>query len=185
MVEHIASATIDDLWALPSDVHAELIRGEIVEMAPTGTPHGNLSASIHLVIGPFIKANKLGKSYIAETGFILFDNPPTVRVPDVAFVRQDRLNLDTGTFFPGPPDLAVEVVSPSDRADDINGKINQYLEAGTLEVWVVYPSDRSMMIFTPDETRRLTGADQLDRSAALPGLSVQVSALLDYYGEEQ
>lgn len=100
------------LLKLPhSHLRYELIGGELKEMAPAGHEHGNLAHEIALSLGVHVKANKLGRVYAAETGFKLTSNPDTVRAPEVAFVSAARLeNVESSGYFPGPPDLAVEII---------------------------------------------------------------------------
>src|SRR5262249_49692616 len=102
----------------------------------------------------------------------------TVRSPDAAFVRRDRLPGFTDRFVPLAPDLAVEVLSPSDRIADAMGKITMYLQAGVRLVWLVDPSARTVTIFRPDAALKLVGAGEtLDGGDVLPGFSVPVAEL--------
>ena len=156
----------------------ELVQGEVVRMSPAGGLHGNIAWRIARRIGPVIDENRLGEIFIAEAGFILFRDPDTVRAPDLAFVRSERLpkgGLPEG-FFPGPPDLAVEVVSPGDRWSEIEEKVEDYLNAGTLEVWVVEPRKRLVQLCRGQERRVLRGEEALS-SPLLPGFSLSIAAL--------
>src|SRR5690242_15530659 len=124
--------TIDDLWEISqgedSDIrHFELDEGELIEVSPTSDIHGLIAVWLAHLILTFVKAHGLGKVFAAETGFIISTNPETgrntVRAPDVSFVAKARLVPLTGKFYPIAPDLAVEVVSPTDRAVQIRRKV--------------------------------------------------------------
>jgi Uma2 family endonuclease len=113
----IQPTTANDLLQMPDDgFRYELVRGELTKMSPAGNKHGRFAANITGSLVPHVKANKLGAVYAAETGFWLASEPDTVRAPDVAFVSQKRLDEvgDVDGFWPGAPDLVVEVISPSD-----------------------------------------------------------------------
>ena len=126
--------TIEELEKMPqTDARVELVEGEIIKMPPAGHEHGEIAGNIFAAMHAFIRKNKLGKVYAAETGFILHRNPDTVRAPDAAFVTAERAKETEGNegFFPGPPDLAVEVISPNDSDEDVEAKVLDYLRAGT------------------------------------------------------
>ncbi len=183
--------TVDDLWELSQhqddDDEAkryELDEGELIIMAPAGDKHGLLAAEALLLIGPFVKEHKLGKVTAAETGFVLWTNPKTgrsvVRAPDVGFISTARLVPQTGKFFPIPPDLAVEVVSPNDTATQIRRKANQYLKAGTRMVIVVYPDDQLVDVYQPSQPIRTYGIDDtLDGGDVLPGFQLSIRELFE------
>ncbi|QDT39630.1 hypothetical protein Pan189_40390 [Stratiformator vulcanicus] len=113
-----------------------------------------------------------------DTGFILERGPDTVRGPDVAFVRKSRLEsgVSLQTYFDFPPDLAVEVLSPSDRWSAVTDKVDQYLDAGTALVWVVDPEKCRVYVFRADDAFRTLGAgDSVESEEVLPGFSCRVS----------
>lgn len=121
----------------------------------------------------------LGQVVTAETGFVLSDEPPTVRAPDVAFVSQGRLSFDHDRFAPLAPDLAVEIVSPSNTVSEVQSKVVDYLDAGTQLVWVVEPRSRGITVYhSGKEIRLLTEGDEIEGGAVLPGFRVRVSELL-------
>ena len=126
----------------------------------------------------FVRRHGLGKVYNADTGFVLFEEPPTVRAPDVAFVSRSRLPSpeESVSFGRLAPDLAVEVLSPSNTATAILDKVEDYLEAGTRLVWVVEPHRRSVTVYrSRNEIRLLGQGDELDGYDVLPGFSLQIS----------
>src|SRR3972149_1026687 len=98
----------------------ELLRGELVMMSPSGFEHGRLVTSVSTPLDIFVSGKGLGVVLGAETGFRIARDPDTVRAPDVAFVRSDRVPAaPLSGFFPGAPDLAVEILSPDDRASEV------------------------------------------------------------------
>ena len=135
--------TAEQLADAPDLGRCELVRGELIMMSPAGSEHGGIIAEFTAILRDFVKDHKSGKVFGAETGFIIGRDPDTVRSPDVSFVEKARLppKLPRG-FFPGPPDLAVEVLSPSDRAGEVQAKVQDWLAAGCLAVWVVDPENR-------------------------------------------
>jgi len=102
-----------------------------------------------------------------------------VRAPDTGFVRKDRLPARlTGKYFPGAPDLAVEVVSPNDRADEVQDKVQDWLSHGTQLVWVVEPRTRTVIVYRPDGTANVLQADgTLDGEDVLPGFRFPLQRL--------
>jgi Uma2 family endonuclease len=172
--------TADLLFELDLDGHHDLIRGELVSMAPAGARHGRIAAFVAYVLLRHLETNPVGMAYGAETGFILVRNPDTVLAPDAAFVRADRLPPDDEQdgFLPLAPDLAVEVLSPSERAGHLNAKVSEYLTAGVRLLWVIDPARQTVTIYSPVRpAHTLTVADTLDGGDVLPGFSLPVSEL--------
>ncbi len=169
--------TAEDLWELSrGGVRLELIEGELVEMSPAGDTHTELVSWLNYLIFEHVHKNGLGAVSSADGGYTLPIEPPTVLAPDVGFISQARRTPRTGKFYTVAPDLAVEVVSPTDAAREIRKKVNLYLKAGTRLVWVLYPDDRLIDVYTPEE-RPLTlqGQDVLDGGAVLPGFAMTVA----------
>ncbi len=127
----------------------------------------------------FVEPRKLGWVFGAEGGFQIGRDPDTVRAPDVAFVSAARMpaTIPAG-FFPGPPDLAVEVLSPHDRASEVLAKVSDWLEAGCPLVWVVDPENRSVTVYGQQkETHILHLPDVLNGGDVLPGLQVELAKI--------
>ncbi|HEV8061926.1 MAG TPA: Uma2 family endonuclease [Gemmataceae bacterium] len=127
------TVTADGLLQMPNDgLRRELIAGELREMTPSGFEHGCVTMNFSVPLGSFVKENDLGVVSAAETGFLLATNPDTVRAPDVAFVARERLEpvRKLAGFFPGAPDLAVEVISPGDTYSEVEDKVQAWLHAG-------------------------------------------------------
>lgn len=170
--------TAEDLWRLPDDGQRhELVYGELRTMAPSGGEHGRVTSNVHDSLSPYVRARRLGRAFAAETGFLLAQGPDLVRAPDVAFVRRERVEAAGRVrgYWPGAPDLAVEVVSPNDRPGDIDEKVRTWLAHGTAMVAVVYPDERRVRLHEPGhQPRDLTETDSLDGGAVVPGWTVQV-----------
>jgi Uma2 family endonuclease len=118
----------------------------------------------------FVAERKLGVVG-TKWGFILFRDPDVVRAPDIVFVAAGRLGPkgDEG-FFEGPPDLAVEVVSPHDRISEIQQKIREYLAAGTRLVWLVDAQSQTVTAYRPSGDAHLYGGNhQVSGEDLLPG----------------
>jgi Uma2 family endonuclease len=165
--------TAEDFWQLPDDGHTyELVAGECVRMPPSGFLHGTVAGNFARLLGEYAAQYELGAVSVAEAGFTLRQNPDTVRAPDVAFVSKARI-LTQGKpekFWEGAPDLAVEVVSPNDRFDDVVEKVQEYLAAGARLVWVALPRSKSIMVYHPNgEIKILREGDELQGEDVLPG----------------
>ncbi len=161
---------------------AELKRGELIRMSPSGSRHGRVTARVIELLAPFVRSCRLGVMFGAETGFLVERNPDTVRGADAAFVSAARLSGDEvpAGFFPGAPDLAVEVLSPDDRASEVEEKVGEYLAAGARAVWVFNPKTRGATVHLPGgEARRLGPEDVLDGGEVLPGFSIRVGEFFD------
>lgn len=172
--------TADELLAMGTDAHFELIEGELHEVSPSGTESSMIAMLLAEKIGPFVRSRKLGIVTDAQGGYVLRRNPDTVVAPDIGVVRRERIphGHDFTTFFPGPPDFAVEVVSPSDRPAEILGKVALYLEAEVPLVWVVYPRQRAVTAHALGEPpATLREGEVLDGGDILPGFSVAVSEI--------
>jgi len=171
--------TADDLWHMANDGRKyELVRGELLTMAPAGSEHGFIGMRLGIRLGTFVEARQLGYVFNADTGFLISRDPDTVRAPDTSFVSQSRVPA-TGLpkkFFPGAPDLAVEVISPSDTLEEVEEKVADWLTAGTRLVWVVNPRRKTVTVYrTEDAAQILRATDQLDGGDVLPGFRCPVA----------
>ena len=177
----LQQVTADELFAKRKDgFRYELVKGELRKMSPAGSEHGAIIVNVTVLLGQHVKANKLGVCFGAETGFKMASDPDTVRAPDVAFVRRERV-LESGIpkkFWPGAPDLAVEVLSPGDTLDEVEEKVEDWLAAGTRAVWIVSPKRRSVTVYrSMTEVTRLSEADELDGGDVVPGFRCKVSEI--------
>ena len=169
--------TADELLAMPHNGYRyELVQGELRQMELAGRQHGRIAAQIGGCLGAFVATNGLSsffcETYAAGTGFIIDTAPDTVRAPDVSFVSRERAEAtaEERGFFPGAPDLAVEVISPNDRDSEIEEKVSDWLREGTQMVVVIDPHQRTATVYrAPDDICMLTEGDVLDGGAVVPG----------------
>ena len=178
MVAQTQLMTADQLLALPDDGYRyELVRGELRKMAPAGYHHGKLSVKVTRSLSNYVAAHNLGEVCGSETGFLIGSDPDHVRAPDLAFVRRERDDAAgfVPGYFPGPPDLAVEVISHHDRYTDVEEKVADWLAAGVQLVILVNPRNRSVTLRAPDQPPvTLTDQDNLDGGAVIPGWQMPV-----------
>ena len=176
--------TAEEFWDM-SDVSGqrfELIEGELVEVPGAGALHAMIAFALARLLEDFVRQHDLGLVMPDGLAFVLRRGPDHVRIPDLSFVAWDRVpkeGIPEG-YWEGPPTLAVEVVSPNDRADDIHDRVQDYLEAGSRQVWVLWPRRRSLSVYTLDEDTRELGPDAtLDGRDVLPGFQVRVADLFE------
>lgn len=172
--------TAEDLYQFSgSDKRYELVNGALRVSEPVGSTHGRLALRLAARLLAVVEPARLGEVY-QEVGFVLRRRPDIVRGPDVAFLRTERLPADdvAHRFIEGPPDLAVEVLSPDDRPGEVAEKVDEYLTYGTRLVWVVDPSTEHVGEHTPDGASRvLRSSDALDGGAVVPGFRWTVAEL--------
>jgi Uma2 family endonuclease len=173
--------TADELFAMPDDgFRYELVKGELIRMSPAADKHGEVTMDLAGPLHGYVKSNNLGKVYAAETGFKIESDPDTVRAPDIAFVSNDRLK-HTGTprsYRECAPDLAVEVLSPSDTVCEVEAKVAQWLEAGARLVWVLSPKMRTVTVYgSLADISMLTENDTLDGGDVVPGFQIAVAEI--------
>ena len=155
----------------------ELIKGELLTMPPPNHAHGRISANLTILLGQFVKANRLGE-ICGESGYILERGPDTVLGPDVSFVTKDRRQRPDGYYF-GPPDLAVEVLSPSDRRGKVEYKLSLWLDRGTRSVWLVNPRRRTVEVCKSTGDRKLFHETDELVDDTVPGFRVKVSEIFE------
>lgn len=173
--------TADDLWRLPSDgTRHELVKGELQTMPPSGFEHGVVGINLSTPLDQHVRGNKLGLVVGAETGFLITQNPDTVRGADIGFVSRERVRAVgvPRSYWPGSPDLAVEIVSPHDTVFQVDTKVQEWLDAGARMVWVVNPRQRTVTVYRPGENPVvLTTKDTLDGLDVVPGFQWPVASL--------
>ncbi|HVF56216.1 MAG TPA: Uma2 family endonuclease [Pyrinomonadaceae bacterium] len=150
----------------------ELVEGMIIRMSPAGIEHGMISVNIAFLLAQHVKANKLGIVLAAETGYKLAGDPDTVLAPDASFIRQQEFERIGATkkFWPGAPDLAVEVMSPDDTIRKTDEKARAWLAHGARMVWVVNPNRRTLSVYRPDaDVLVLAEDDELGGGNVVPG----------------
>lgn len=162
----------------------EVIDGEIIEMMPVGVLHSDIAGNTYDTLKPFARANKLGEVRMDSLIFVLHVDAERgirkTRIPDVSFVRRGRLpkGFDRSRPFPGAPDLAVEVVSPDEGADELLGKIRDYFAYGTDEVWVLYSEQQELHQYIRGEkASHIFTAEDTFTSVLFPGLDIKIADL--------
>lgn len=170
--------TAEELLRMPDDgFRYELVRGELRQMTPAGNVHGRVAMRIAWPLARHVEENQLGAVYAAETGFRIRRDPDTVRAPDVASVSQERLEAvgEVEGYWPGAPDLAVEVISPGDSHVEVEEKVFDWLEAGTKMVLTINPRKRSITVYRSlADITVLTEKDILDGADVAPGFRLAV-----------
>lgn len=173
--------TAEEALHFNSDRSWELVAGEIREMSLAGAEHGACGGNLLTEMAVHVRAHGLGKLYLAETGFLIARDPDTVRGPDIAFIRKERVPHPTPLgWMPTMPDLVVEVISPREEIGAVADKIGAWLDAGVPLVWAVYPRWRAVQVHRPGrEIRFLTESATLDGEDVLPGFTVQVKEIFE------
>ena len=171
--------TVEEFMRIDDDSHRHaLIKGELLTMPLPKYLHARIVANLIMILGAYVKANRLGVLY-AETGYHLERNPDTVLGPDMSFVSNERVEAGDDGYYQGPPDLAIEVLSPSNRKGYIERKLGIYLERGTRSVWLVDPRRRTVEVVTsPNDRRMLHETDELVDDT-VPGFRVKVSEIFE------
>jgi Uma2 family endonuclease len=173
----VSSMTADELLQLPDDgMRYELVEGELRKMSPAGARHGRVSAEIVWSLMDHMKRQRTGAVYSSETGFRISRQPDTVRAPDAAYVRSERVT-DTAGFFDGPPDAAFEVVSPGDTYTEIEEKTLAWLRAGTKIVVVVDPRTKTARVHRPGSASNAEDVIEIDD--VIPGWRLPLAELFD------
>ena len=173
--------TLEEFLALPDAPRAELEDGVFEVVPPAGGPHGSVNARLLARLTLHVLEHRLGVTYDSSTAFVLRKQPPLVRSPDVSFVRRHRIDpaVKPGSV-PLAPDLAVETLSPSERAGKIQRKVEEYLEHGTELVWLIDPQHRTATVYTRGGgVQWLHEGDALDGGDVVPGFSVPLVFLFE------
>ncbi len=167
--------TAEDLERFPEDDYRyELVEGRVIRMSQVGYLHGRVVVRFGSLLERHVRAADLG-DVLTEVGFKLASNPDTVRAPDIAFVRRERIPaLPPRGFWRGAADLAVEVLSPEDTPLEIRRKVAEYLAGGTSVVLVIDPDKESVTVSRRFAAKTLSGDDVLDLDDVVPGFRCTV-----------
>jgi Uma2 family endonuclease len=186
--ERRAPHTPEELLQMADGHRYELIDGQLVERN-MGAEASEVAANVIRLIGPHAHIRKLGKVFATDCGYQIFpDDPKRVRYPDASFLARNRLPEDKTPkgHLRIAPDLAVEVVSPNDTAEEVETKRLAFLRAGTRLLWVIYPESRTVHIYRQAGTSTLlTDADELSGEDVLPGFTCRVAELFGDDGRDQ
>jgi len=180
-VDHLVTG--EEMLAHPEWGFCELVRGKVVPLSTPKPRHGIITAALTIALGTFVKLHKLGKVLNGDPGVYTTRDPDSVRGPDVCFISNARLemaNRETG-YWGTLPELCVEVISPGDAWSEVMEKVEEYLAAGVVLVWVVDPQRRKAYVYRSGRpTRVLTANDALEGEEVLPGF---VLPLAELFGE--
>ncbi len=160
----------------------ELVRGVLIVMSPAGSEHGWIASRILIRLGTHVEANDLGKTFAAETGFLIEVNPDTVRAPDAAFVSHERLGTapPSTSYLQVAPDLVAEVVSPNDSSTDVEAKAEQWLEAGSRIVLVADPKNQTLRVYkSKSQIEVLHSGDELSCGDLCGGWKISVNEIFN------
>jgi Uma2 family endonuclease len=174
--------TAEEFYVLPSDgVRRQLIEGRTYSMSPAGYAHGIATANICAAILLHARQFSLGRTFGAETGFVVGRNPDSVMAPDCAFVRTSRLHeVKTSRGFCGAhPDLVVEVISPTETKKEVVEKAQRWLGVGVEVVWVIDPEKRTATVYEHDLVTTLMEDKSLTAESLLPEFSIRIGELFD------
>lgn len=170
----------EQLLQMPENRWVELIAGEVKPMSPPSSIHSAIVGRLDRLLGNYVTQHKLGEVLPGDPGFLLARDPDTVLAPDIAFIRARRLAahpLGEG-FWPGAPDLAVEVLSPGNSAKEAHDKALAWLDAGVLLVWVVAPASRTATVYrSATDIETLARDAELEAPSLLPGFHCPIADL--------
>jgi Uma2 family endonuclease len=178
MASHAIAFSAEDLWKLPDDgMRHELVEGQLRTMTPAGAEHGRVAMTAGRLLSVHVHALATGVTFGAETGFVLNSDPDTVRAPDAAFVSKAHADAvgRTVSFWPGPPDFAIEVVSPGDSFSEVEAKAIGWVAAGATASLVLDPARGTATIYRAGSDVRVFTHGELDLSDAVPGWRVTVA----------
>jgi Uma2 family endonuclease len=158
----------------------ELIDGVLVEVEGAGARQGAINTEFASELHGFTRPRKLGRVFSADTRFVIKRDPDIVQMPDISFVRTERLPVDGlwEGIVPIVPDLAVEIASPSDSGAEVRRKAQRYLDANVPLVWIVWPRQRAVSVLRPGQPERLlTEHDELDGGDVIDGFRLPVATI--------
>lgn len=170
--------TADQLFQFHPKERSELVAGELRMMSPAGWKHGKIVHRLQMILGNYVDEHDLGDVFGAETGFLISRDPDTVRGPDVAFISRENLpgKEPAQAYWPGSPDLAVEVLSPGDKTGEVDEKIEDWIQAGIKLLWIVDPKLRTITVYRSlTDVATKTAVDILEGEHVVPGFRCLVS----------
>ncbi|HUG93534.1 MAG TPA: Uma2 family endonuclease [Planctomycetaceae bacterium] len=176
-VTELRLLTAEEFAELSFEVPVELVRGEIVEMPRPDVMHGTVCVNVTFPLTSWNRSVDFGLVVSNDSGVVTERDPDTVRGPDAMVISKDRLpdGIAPRGFSDLVPNLAIEVLSPSERWKKVLEKVSEYLNRGVDEVWVVDPRRHTVQVFRPDDEPTCYGEQDEITSSVLPGFSCRVS----------
>jgi len=170
--------TAEEYAELEDDRRTELVRGVVQVLGPVVPAAGSAAAEIAYAIGNYLETHPIGVA-LARVGYVTERNPDTVRGPNASFLTYERAkNVKGDEFVQVAPDLAIEVLSPSNTEQEIAKKVAEYFAMGTRLVWIPNPMKRTVTVLAPDSLPHVLAGDEfLDGGDVLPGFRVEVKKL--------
>ena len=171
--------TGEELLAMGDIGSCELIDGRIVRMNPIGRSHAYVAANLSMALNQFVRQHKLGEVLVGEIGIFIQRKPDRIRAADIAFVSTKRLAQTTESgYLKTAPDLVVEIISPSDRWQDVRDKLEEYFAIGVYRVWIAEPDNRDVLVYSAStEMRKFGEGDMLVGEGVLDGFTLPVAEL--------
>ena len=170
-----------EFMALNRDGHRyEIVNGELIDMGNSGAKHGYVCSILMILLGGYVRLHKLGAMFDSSTAFKMKSG--NKRSPDISFMAKERLQgLDDipDGFLEGAPDLAVEILSPSNTVEEIDQKLIEYFDNGSRLVWVINPKQNYILVYRngQEPDRLLKSNDSLDGEEIVPGFNLPVVEL--------
>lgn len=178
MIMTANTVTAEDILALGAKGRfLELMEGEVRTVSPANVRHGDIAGQIGMILRQYVSPRKLGR-VIIEGGYVLARDPDTMLGPDVSFLRQARIPAGglPEKFFDGCPDLAVEIISPTNPRSELKRKMKMYIDHGAELGWLVDPNSMTVDVYRPHRAvRRMKKSEQITGDEVIPGFSVVVS----------
>ncbi len=184
----VSPIRLQDIEAMEArGIRREIVDGQWIDMAEDGMAgelHGAIATNLIMILGTYVKSHQLGRVYPADTTYILSEDEQGVqlmRLPDVSFVAANRVKTENRqSYYQLAPDLAIEIISPSERAVEMRAKLRDYLRSGVRQVWQVYPDSQEVMVYRPDGTVQTYDMGQVIPGAdILPGLALSVNDIFE------
>lgn len=173
--------TGDELAQMPDVEFCELVNGKIISMSPTNWKHGRYVSTISWHLEDFVQQNPVGVVLSGEVGVFTRRNPDTVRGVDVALISHERLaQVHSASFLDVAPEVVVEVISPGNTWQEMRQKIDEYFEAGVMQLWIVEPERKQLLVYdAPTRFDVFTTDDTLAGTGVLYGFTLDVGKLFE------
>ena len=172
--------TGEEFYRRPELGRCELVKGKLKEMPPaTGHSHGRAELEVAYYLREYVVENELGQVMVGEVGIYTEREPDSVRAADVLFISHERFNqVQSDSFLDVPPELIVEIMSPTNSWEDMHQKLKEYFDVGVDTVWVIEPSNRAVQVYRGiDDVQTLEAGDTLTGDGPLDGLTIDVAVL--------